>query len=81
MIYDHLANLSDYNKRNKSNVFIVMEHLPQEMQNDRKELMAIFKKTKLEEPFSKRVWFTDRDTGRYCLKVGNVVNKSTFFCG
>ena len=74
-IYEHLSNLKGYNEINKRNVFVVMEHLPEPMQDDRKKLISVFKKAKIDTPLAKRVWFADRETGRYCLKVGDVIHK------
>ena len=78
LIYDKLSNLRAYNEKRvaegQGKVFVVMEHLPDEMQEDRKSLLPVFKKAKTEEPNSKRVWFADRETGRYCLRVGNIIH-------
>ena len=52
-----------------------MEHLPEKMQADRMSLLSVFKDAKLNIPNAKRTWFADRETGDYCLKIGNVIHK------
>ena len=50
-----------------------MEHLPEQMQKDRKALWEKYKlaRNNDEEP----TWFADRETGQYCFKVGDFVHK------
>ena len=76
-IYRQLKNLKMYNqgREQAEKVFVVMEHLPAEMQSDRMSLLPVFKNAKLNDSRIKCTWFADRETGEYCLKVGNVVHK------
>ena len=77
VIYDHLSNLSTFNaeRNDRQKVWVVMQHLPEEMRNDHKSLLTIFKEAKKNKPNEKRVWFADRESAEYCLKVGNTVYK------
>ena len=77
VIYDNLKNLALYNATldKGKKVFVVMEHLPEEMQADRKSLLTVHKEAKQTTPNLKRSWFADRDTGEYCLRVGDVVHR------
>jgi len=58
-------------------LFVVMEHLPEQMQNDRKSLLSVLKDAKTQDSTVKCVWFADRVSGEYCLKIGNVIHKPT----
>ena len=76
-IYQQLSNLKTYNQQREKGekLFVVMEHLPEKMQADRMSLLSVFKDAKLNIPNAKRTWFADRETGDYCLKIGNVIHK------
>ena len=77
VIYDHLKNLKVYNasREGGKKIFVIMEHLPEKMQKNRDSLLPIFKEAKKTIPFLKRQWFADRDSGEFCLKIGDIVHR------
>ena len=72
-IYKSLKELKSYNEnRGNNKVFVTMEHLPEQMQKDRKSLLDKFKDARRNG--LKPTWFANRVTGQYCLKVGEVIH-------
>ena len=54
-------------------ILITMEHLPEQMEKERRSLLDKFKQARLDK--LKPIWFADRVTGQYCLRIGNFIHK------
>ena len=72
-IYKALHHLKTYNEDAIEKIFVTMEHLPDQMQKERRSLLDKFKQARLDK--LKPIWFADRVTGQYCLRIGNVIHK------